>query len=374
MDSTGSAPAGTLADAELTQAVAERLGAREVRLLARAPLGPAGGSGARFERVLLAVDGARREAVLKQIAPDPLGPTFERRFYEELAPQLPLRVPALYGSGPLPGRADGWVLLEPLPEAAPGRVTAARLLALAADLARAHAHFLGRAPEWLPRPFARDARAGLAHVEAGAARLRARMARRPALRFLASEAVFEAALRLARDPAPLVRAASLAPETLIHRDLHHHNVALGDPAGAVVFDWEAVSAGPPLFDLALLYVYHRNQALTLPGGARVFAWRRPALPWDALLAHYLGALRAAAPEVDVAAVAAAAPAAFAWEAVHRIGWVDGALADLAPGAALAARLPGVGGLEGRRVGPVMLRTWRALFARLPEDAAALGAR
>jgi hypothetical protein len=361
-----------IGDAELARAAAARLGAGEVRVLARAPFA-GGGSGARFERVTLAVDRGIRPAVLKRIAPDPLGPTFERRFYEELAGDLPLRTPALLGSGPLAEGGDGWVLLEPLPEGAPTRVTPARLFALAADLARAHARFLGCAPDWLPRPFGRDARASLAHVEAGAARLRARMARAPGLRGLASEAALAAALRLARDPAPLVRACARAPETLIHRDLHHHNVALGDPEGAVVFDWEAVSAGPPLFDLALLFAYHRNQAVALPGGARVYVWRRRALPWSALLAHYLGALRAAAPEVDVGAVAAAAPAAFAWEAVHRIGWVDGALDELAPAAPWLARVPLLGWVEGRRAGPVMLRLWRALFARLPADARALGA-
>jgi len=359
-----------ISDAELAGAAARRLGAREVRVLGRTPLRGAGGSGAWFERVALEVDGVRREAVLKGIAPDPLGPTFERRFYEELAPQLPLRVPALYASGPLLGRADGWILLEPLP-AAPTRVTPARLLALAEDLARTHARFLGRAPDWLPRPFGRDARASLAHVEAGAERLRARLRRTPALRRLASESAIAAALRLARDPAPLVRACARAPETLIHRDLHHHNVALGDPGGAVVFDWEAVSAGPPLFDLALLFVYHRNQAFALPFGVRAFAWRRPALAWEALLARYLAAFQAAAPAVDVRTLAAAAPAAFAWEAAHRIGWVDGLLDDLAPGAAWLARIPVAGWLEGRRVGPVMLRTWRALFEALPGHLAAL---
>lgn len=369
--SLAGAAARVISDAELAGAAARRLGAREVRVLGRAALRGAGGSGARFERIALEVDGARREAVLKAIAPDPLGPTFERRFYEELAPQLPLRVPALYASGPLAGRADGWILLEPLPAAPPTRVTPARMLALAEDLARAHARFLGRAPDWLPRPFDRDVHASLAHVEAGAERLRARLRRTPALRALASEAALAAAVRLARDPAPLVRACARAPETVIHRDLHHHNVALGDPGGAVVFDWEAVSAGPPVFDLALLFAYHRNQTFALPFGARVFAWRRPALAWETLLAHYLTAFRAAEPEVDVAALAAAAPAAFAWEAAHRIGWVDGLLDELAPGAAWTARIPVLGWLEGRRVGPVMLRTWRALFAALPGRLAAL---
>ena len=59
------------------------------------------------------------------------------------------------------------------------------------------------------------------------------------------------------------------------------------------------------------------------------------------------------------------------EAAHRIGWVDGLLDELAPGAAWTARIPVLGWLEGRRVGPVMLRTWRALFAALPGRLAAL---
>jgi len=361
-----------LSDAEIAAAAQRRSGAASLRIVRRAPFArPAGGSGAVFEHVTLEQDGVRREAVLKQIAPDPQGPTLERRFYEELAPSLPLRVPALYASGPLLGGGDGWILLEALPEASPTRVTPARLLALAADLARAHAALLGRAPEWLPRPFGRDARASLAHVEEGAARLRERLRRRPALRFLASEAALCAAQRLARDPGPIVRACAGA-ETLIHRDLHHHNVSLGDPGGAVVFDWEAVSAGPPLFDLALLHVYHRNEALALPGlDARVYAWRRPALSWRALERHYLACFAAAAPGTDLAALGRAAPAAFAWEAVHRIGWVDALLDGLAPGAPWLARVPLAGWFEGERVGAVMLRVWRALFASLPAHAAVL---
>jgi aminoglycoside phosphotransferase (APT) family kinase protein len=353
-------------------AARRRSGAASLRIVRRAPFArPAGGSGADFEHVTLEEDGARREAVLKQIAPDPQGPTLERRFYEELAPALPLRVPALYASGPLPGRGDGWILLESLPEVAPTRVTPARLLALAADLARAHAALLGGAPEWLPRPFGRDARASLAHVEEGAARLRERIRKRPALRPLASEAALDAAVRLARDPSPIVRACAGA-ETLIHRDLHHHNVSLGDPGGAIVFDWEAVSAGPPLFDLALLHVYHRTEALALPAlGARVFVWRRAALSWRALEEHYLARLAEAAPGADLAAVRRAAGAAFAWEAVHRIGWVDPLLDALSPGAAWLARVPLAGWVEGERTGPVMLRVWRALFAALPAHAAAL---
>ena len=361
-----------VSDAEIVEGLRRRTGAARAAVVSRARFA-AGGSGASFERVTLAVDGARVEAVLKAIAPDPLGPTFERRFYEELAAGVPLRVPRLLASGPLPGRSDGWLLLEPLPARAPTRLTRARLLALAADLARLHAHFLGRAPAWLPRPFGRDARASLAHVAEGAERLRARLRRRPALRFLASERTLDLALRLAADPAPLVRACALAPETLVHRDLHHHNVALGDPAGAVVFDWEAVAAGPPVFDLALLHAYAPSQVLAPATAGRLYVRRARALAFGPLLERYLDALREAAPGLDVEAVRAAVPAAFAWEAVHRIGWIDGQLDGLARGAAVAARVPLLRRVEGRRLGPVMLGVWRELFAGLEACAEALGA-
>jgi aminoglycoside phosphotransferase (APT) family kinase protein len=181
-------------------------------------------------------------------------------------------------------------------------------------------------------------------------------------------------VRLAADPAPLVRACALAPETLVHRDLHHHNVALGDPEGAVVFDWEAVSAGPPVFDLALLHAYAPSQVLARATAGRLYVRRARALGFEPLLDRYLAALRAAAPRLDVGAARAAAPAAFAWEALHRLGWIDGQLDGLASGAALAARVPLLRRIEGRRPGPVMLGVWRELFAGLEGFAAALGVR
>ena len=91
-------------DEEIAKAARLRAGARSARVVARAPFG-GGGSGAHFAHLVLEIDGARRAAVLKEIAPDPIGPTLERRFYEELAPRIPLRVPALLASGPLAGTA-----------------------------------------------------------------------------------------------------------------------------------------------------------------------------------------------------------------------------------------------------------------------------
>jgi hypothetical protein len=356
-------------DTEIADAARRRAGARSARVVSRTPFA-AGGSGARFAHLVLEVDDVRRSGILKEIAPDPLGPTLERRFYEELAPRLPLRVPALLASGPLPGRSDGWIVLEPLPAPAGRGATKERFRALARDLGRAHAALLGAAPDWLPRPFGRDAAAWLAHVPAGVARLRERFARSPALRRLASEEVLDLAVALARDPGPIVRACARAPEAVIHRDLHHHNVSFG--AEAVVFDWEAVCAGPAVFDVALLHAYQRNRALPLPG-ARWFAWRRPLVGWPELLGAHLDALAAHAAGTDRAALAAAAPAAFAWEAVHRLGWIDGQLDALAPLAAELARVPLLGALEGARPGGAMLRVWRALFASLPAHARALAA-
>ena len=61
----------------------------------------------------------------------------------------------------------------------------------------------------------------------------------------------------------------------------------------------------------------------------------------------------------------------AWEATHRLGWIDAQLDGLARGAAFRARVPLAGAFEGARFGPVMLRVWRELFAGLPSSARAL---
>ena len=122
-----------------------------VRVAARAPLaGPEIGSGAHFERVTLEIAGESIATVLKVIAPDSmLGPTLERRFYEEIAPTLRARLPRLYASGPFPGRDDGWILLEELPP--PQRWTPVRAFDAVREIARVHAQTLAHAPEWLPR-------------------------------------------------------------------------------------------------------------------------------------------------------------------------------------------------------------------------------
>jgi len=310
--------------------------------------GAAGGSGAHFERVALRVDGRRLDAVLKVMAPDDLSPPLERRFYRELAAEVSARVPRVYATGELAGTPDGWVLLEVLPPGKPRTAwTSADLLACAREIARLHAPRLGRAPAWLPRPLTRDARLFLAHVPAGVARLRSFVAARPAWRWFAPERAMAAAEALARDPSPIVEALARSPETLIHRDCHVGNVAVVDGERPILFDWEAVSAGPPIFDLALFFRHLDWQWTVVPLlGVEWSRLRPPPLEWDELAGAYLDELeeRAHAP-IDRAVIAAAAPAAFAWEAAYRIGWIEPLLARHAGWMRLArSRVPLLGPL------------------------------
>ena len=84
----------------------------DVRVESRTALSRSlGGSGARFERVRLSIDGRALVGVLKRIEPDPICVTRERRFYEKLAAELPARIPRAFASGEIDGRFDGWVLL-----------------------------------------------------------------------------------------------------------------------------------------------------------------------------------------------------------------------------------------------------------------------
>ena len=162
---------------------------------------------------MLEAGGARVEAVLKEIAPDPHGPTLERRFYEELAPAPPAaRAARSYASGPLPGRCDGWMLLEPLPRAAPTRLRRARLAALAARR-RARARPLPRARAGVAAAALRPRRAREPRPRAGGRRAAARAAPAPpALRFLVGERALDAAVALAPIPS-----RSCAPARAVRR-------------------------------------------------------------------------------------------------------------------------------------------------------------
>lgn len=344
-----------------------------VRVLRRAPLAaPEIGSGARFERVSLEIASETIAAVLKEIAPDPICVTRERRFYEELAPRLRARVPRPFGAGPLAGRSDGWVLLEEFPRAE--RWRPARAFDVARAIARVHAQTLGRAPGWLPRPFARDLEAQLSHVPGGLERLESLQRRDPLVRDLATPRAIALARSLLRSPESVRRAFAESPESVIHRDLHPGNVWLPRSAEPILFDWEAVCAGPPIFDVTLHFQYLAIRQLRVPWrGAEIGVFRPGGPTWDRLESVYLDALDAetggAAPR---AAIASAANAAFAWEALYRLGWVASQLEGATP--RLALRLTRVPGL--RRLGavgdrPALFAAWRAMFADFEARAEAL---
>ncbi len=339
-----------------------------VRVESRTPLSRGlGGSGARFERVRLAVDGRALVGVLKRIEPDPICVTRERRFYEELAADLPARIPRLFASGELEGRVDGWVLLEEFP---PGqRWRPARAHDAAREIARVHRATLGRVPDWLPRPFSRDLGAALAHVPEGLARLEALQRREPLLRDLVTPRALELARALCAELAPLARELARSPECLVHRDLHSGNVWLPADGAPILFDWEAVSAGPPIFDLTLLHQYLSIRQIRVPGRTlEIGFYRARTLAWSALERTYLDALGDAPRE----AIASAANGAFLWEALYRLGWVASQLEGNVPRTSLRlARIPGLRALG--RVGDraAICAAWRAMFADFERRAAAL---
>jgi aminoglycoside phosphotransferase (APT) family kinase protein len=344
-------------------------GAREVRVVARAPLPDLViGSGAQFERVRVVVDGHERVGVLKVIAPDPICVTRERRFYEELREALPVRAPHALGSGEIAGRVDGWVLLDELPPSRRWRPE--RVGDVAREVAKLHRATLGRVPDWLPRPFSRDLAAALAHVPEGIERLEALQRREPGVRALATPRTLALGRELARDLSPLSAELARSPEAVVHRDLHPGNVWLPADGGApILFDWEAVSAGPPIFDVTLLHQSAPIRQLRVPGRPLEIGFFRARGPaWAALERAYLDALGDAPRE----AIASAANGAFVWEALYRLGWCASVLEGRVPRASLAlARVPGLRALG--RVGdlPALCAAWQAMFADFERRAAAL---
>jgi hypothetical protein len=362
--------ARVIPDEALIEGVRRRRGdaALDVRVLSRAPLpGSSGGSGAVFERVRVSIDGAAVDAVLKAIAPDPICATRERRFYDELAATLPGRIPRVYATGEIAWRVDGWILIEAFPRGQ--RWRSARATDVAREIARVHAATLGRVPSWLPKPFSRDLGDALAHVPDGLARLESLQPREPLLRSLASPRAIALARALMRDPAPLASALSRSPESVVHRDLHPGNVWLPDDGPPILFDWESVSSGPPIFDLTLLFQYLPIRQLRIPGRRDdVGFYRAQTMAWSELLGVYLDALGDARRE----AIAAAAEGAFIWESLYRLGWVASQLDGDPPRRSLRlARTPGLRALGHLGDRGAICATWQAMFADFERRAGAL---
>jgi aminoglycoside phosphotransferase (APT) family kinase protein len=334
-----------------------------VRVLARAPLaGPEIGSGAHFERVTLEVAGDSLPTVLKVIAPDSFGATHEQRFYEELAPSLRARVPRAYASGAVAGRSDGWVLLEEFPRAERWRPV--RAFDAVRAIARVHAQTLGQAPAWLPRRFGRDLQATFAFVPEGLERLDAMQKRESLLRGLASPRAFELARALLRAPERLRRAFADSPEAVIHNDFHPGNVWLPRGGEPILFDWESVSAGPPIFDVTLLHQYLGVRQLRIPMRAAEVGWHLPGAPrFERLVAVYLDALEREGIAAPREAILSAASGAFVWEALLRMGWAASQLDIYTPRYALrVSRIPLLGALGWIGDRAALYAAWREMFA------------
>ena len=183
------------------------------------------------------------------------------------------------------------------------------------------------------------------------------------------DSVGSLARALIQDLAPLAREFARSPECVVHRDLHPGNVWLPASGAPILFDWEAVSAGPPIFDLTLLFQYLSIRQIRIPGREADIGFYRARTPaWRALERSYLEALGDAPRE----AIASAANGAFLWEALYRLGWVASQLEDRVPRLALRlARVPGlrVLGQIGDRA--AVCAAWRAMFADFELRAGAL---
>ncbi len=177
-----------------------------------------------------------------------------------------------------------------------------------------------------------------------------------------------------RSPERLRRAFSDSPEAVIHRDLHPGNVWLVRGAEPIVFDWEAVSAGPPIFDVSLLSQYLAIRQLRIPLRAAELGFFLPGGPGlERLVSVYLDALERESGGAQLRArVSSALDGALVWEALYRLGWCASQLEAHLPRAALRlARLPGLRRLGGLGDRPALYAAWRAMFADFETRAGAL---
>lgn len=187
----------------------------------------------------------------------------ELRFYDELAPSTPVRVPACHGAWYDPDTAR-FVLVQEAIEADPSidqvaGIDVDRASLVVAEMARLHARWWGdehlATLDWLPRLDAATRRHNLTTIAAAGWQ---------PLCELVGDALSPEDRALGdgladRIDAVLVRVAAL-PSTLIHSDLRADNL-LFSPAGdsVVLIDWQGVGVGPPSWDLA----YFLTQSLNI---------------------------------------------------------------------------------------------------------------
>ena len=293
-----------------------------VRILKRKRLKPTAGlTGSYFERVRIEIGGRELPAILKH-GGMAYGPQVrERLFFAELAPDVPVRIPAAYGVSSAVEGADGWVLMEALPRAqriiewAPEETPRALH-----NLAALHARYLGDPPASLPQPFTRDLDATLAYLPGGIAGLRQLYEDFPHFPRVISDRALSLLAELGDARRDIFRDAfAHSPQTLLHGDYHRGNIIVRDGEPQTLFDWQFVCAGPPAYDLAVFWLY--LGAVNKPGFFRFFdrmdVIDRP-MTWEQVLDTYCEALASLRPDADIAAIRSCADAALSWEIVRQV--------------------------------------------------------
>lgn len=213
----------------------------------------------------------------------------ELRFYDELAPITPVRVPACHGAWYDPDTARFLLIqeavgIDPTVDQIAG-IGVERAMLVMVEMARLHAAWW-RDPhlsslDWLPRLDAPTRRHNLTTIaDAGWA----------PLCDLVGDAIAAGDRCLGADLAALIDTALVhlasLPSTLVHSDLRADNLLFApDGDAVVVVDWQGAGVGPPSWDLA----YFLTQSLTIEDRRTYEA---------ELLTRYLDELRAAGVEAD----------------------------------------------------------------------------
>jgi hypothetical protein len=184
----------------------------------------------------------------------------EARFYQTLAPHLPVETPRLIHAEP----DEGWLLVEVLPRGRPDRSWRLHdYHAVLEDLAALHAAFWdGRGLDkhnWLTQPIDRNT---LSLLDEGRTAWRKLHDQVPLPPDLFTRRGMRYLRTLLEDPSPVLSVLRELPRTLLHRNLWVGNIRLIGPGTGpltmrrrgrrVFFDWRLAGIGPAPLDVVIL--------------------------------------------------------------------------------------------------------------------------
>ena len=186
------------------------------------------------------------------------------------------------------------------------------------------------------------------------------------MRDLATPRALALARALLRAPDALRRAFADVAGVLVHRDLHPGNVWLPPAGPPILFDWEAVCAGPPIFDATLLAQYLAIRQLRVPlRAAEVGFFSTARRPGPELERAYLDALDAAsggAAPRDRGGLGGERRRSCGRRSTGWAGARRSSSSALPRPRSACARWPLVGALGGLGDRPALYAAWRAMFA------------